>query len=402
MRENLRSVLVPLPPIHWGGLQAFAANLNAGLREAGWRWVVAVPPEAENVIARLSEAQVDVIPAPLARLRRSPWLSLKALCALRSDIGGLARHPEAAACSLVQAVGAHHPHGAMLARRLSRPLVWQIHSSILPKPARRMTAPLIAGNAQAVMTNGENVAKAFWPRQESRPDCFVFYAPVDPDRFAPNEHVKAEVRHELAMDADSVIIGTVGNRVWQKNHEFLIRSAESLRSLYPRLRFLIAGEASDSYRSDYRRLVENRADLLNQKYPGYVHFVSPGRNVQRWLQAVDIFTLTSRAEGVPVALLEAMCTAIPVVSVNVGSIAEVVADKQTGYMCEPGDLAAYSACLRTLSSDPAARVRMGREGRGRILNHFSLRNVVTAHVSAYEAALQRFQVPDEKHVLVPC
>ena len=169
---------------------------------------------------------------------------------------GIPRLPPVA---LVQAVGAHHPHGAMLARRLSKPLVWQIHSSILlPKTARRIAAPLIAGRAQAVMTNGETVAKAFWPRQESRPDCFVFYAPTDPDRFAPNERVRAEVRRELAIGEDTVIVGTVGNRVWQKNHEFLIRVAESLRSLYPRLRFLIAGEVSDSYRKDYRRLVENR------------------------------------------------------------------------------------------------------------------------------------------------
>src|ERR1700761_2114180 len=96
-----RSVVVPLPAVQWGGLQAFAANLQSGLRRANWRWTVIVPPDAPEVKRRLQEAGVEVIAAPLPRLRRSPLATCKTLAALSRDVSMLATLPEVRQATLI-------------------------------------------------------------------------------------------------------------------------------------------------------------------------------------------------------------------------------------------------------------------------------------------------------------
>jgi glycosyltransferase involved in cell wall biosynthesis len=382
-----RSVLVPLPPVQWGGLQTFAANLGSGLRKAGWRWTVIIPPEATDVHRRLQEAGVEVVSAPLLRFRRSPILTMRAIVGLAGNVRALAGLREAGEATLVQAVGAHHLHGPMLARKLQKPLVWQLHSSILPAPLRRVMAPIISGRADAVMTNGRKVAKQFWGKETSGPNHFVFYAPVDPGKYAPNREARAAARRELGCDGDTVLVGTLGNRVWQKNHSSLVDAARRLSPHFPKLRFLIMGAVHDAYRKEYEQAVAKPAEVLNQQFPGYIRFLDPGSRVDFWLQALDVFTLTSHAEGVPIALFEAMCAEKPVISSSVGSIVEIVEEGRTGFLYKAGNQAALSERLEDLVRNPPLREAMGLAGRKRILEKFSIERVIDAHVCAYERAI---------------
>ncbi len=100
-----------------------------------------------------------------------------------------------------------------------------------------------------------------------------------------------------------------------------------------------------------------------------------------------MFTLTSHAEGVPIALFEAMSAAKPVVSTAVGSIGEIVAEGLTGFLVQPGDDRRLAERLRQLVEDSQLRSSLGLAGRQRILESFSLDSVVEAHVCAYEAAI---------------
>jgi glycosyltransferase involved in cell wall biosynthesis len=388
--SDLRSVLVPLPPVHWGGLQAFAATIDGALRRSGWRWIVVIPQDALEVANRLSEFGVDVIRAPLARIRRSPALALRSLPRLWSDTRALSRSAGIENVSIVQAVGAHHPHGALLARRLNKPLVWQIHSGIVTGPARWLAAKVVLSRSNAIMTNGRGIARAFWGRENLAPNHFVFYAPVDTKRFAPNPELRRELRLQLGYSDRAIVIGTVGNRVWQKNHEFLIKAAESLAQINANFRFLILGDPASTYKAEYEGRVENPALALNKKFNGIVRFLSPGREVDRWIHVLDIFTLTSHTEGVPIALFEAMSAAKPVLSADVGSIREVVEEGRTGFLYRPGDLSEYTANLLRICSNTAMLEQMGRAGRARIMAQFSLSTVVEAHIQAYEAAIRNF------------
>jgi glycosyltransferase involved in cell wall biosynthesis len=83
--------------------------------------------------------------------------------------------------------------------------------------------------------------------------------------------------------------------------------------------------------------------------------------------ASDVFCLPSRAEGLPMALLEAMAFALPVVATPVGAIPDVVVNGETGLFVEPGSAGDLAQAILTLAADPALRERMGEAGRERVL-----------------------------------
>jgi glycosyltransferase involved in cell wall biosynthesis len=383
-----RSVLVPLPAVQWGGLQTFAANLQPGLRLANWRWTVIIPPEAPEIQRRLRDSGVEVISAPLPRLRRSPIETCRTLAGLPSNVSMLATLPEVRRATLIQAVGAHHFQGPMLASKLGKPLVWQLHSSILSAPLRKVVAPVISRQADSVMTNGCKVGRAFWGDNNRPPNQFVFYAPVDSDKYAPNPQARFAARHDLGCKGSEIIVGTIGNRVWQKNHNLLIKAAGGLTELYPKLRFVVFGAVHEAYRKKYEETVEKPAEVLNRQFPGYIRFVDPGPSVDRWVQALDIFVLTSHAEGVPLALCEAMSAAKPVISTAVGSIDEIVDEGRSGFLVQPGNVRQLIERLKFLAMTMPLQSSMGTWSRRRILDKFSIVRVVEAHVEAYEAALR--------------
>lgn len=382
-----RSVLVPLPAEQWGGLQTFAVNIAKSLQDAGWRWTVVVPQEAIDICQRLLDEGVEAICCPLPRFRRSPIESLRSAFHLFPAIHNLANLAQARNATLVQAVGAHHLHGLLLAKHIGKPLVWQLHSDILRQPLRRIMSRVITNNAHAVMTNGYSVARSFWDDIADIPNHFVFYAPVNTEKFKSNPEYRYQARRKLQIEGDTVVIGTVGNRVWQKNHRFLVEVAQELKSYYPKIIFLVLGGVHEPYQKTYEREVVQPANVLNSYMPGFFRFLDPGHDVAQWLQALDVFVLTSHAEGVPIALFEAMSMGKPVVSTNVGSISEVVEEGVTGKLCPAGNILEFCIALRAIVEDKGMRESMARAARARILQKFALSSVVQVHLDAYESAI---------------
>jgi glycosyltransferase involved in cell wall biosynthesis len=94
-------------------------------------------------------------------------------------------------------------------------------------------------------------------------------------------------------------------------------------------------------------------------------------DVPALLAGCDVFCLPSRAEGLPMVVLEAMMQARPVVATPAGGTAELVADGETGLLVPVGDAGALAAALRTLLDDPGRARRLGEAGRARVLAEFS-------------------------------
>jgi len=314
---------------------------------------------------------------------------LKAAVEMPPAMTQLANSRQAAEATLIQAVGAHHFYGLSVAKRLRKPLVWQLHSDILKPALRQIMSRVIARNSDVIMTNGRSVARSFWGDKSAVPNHFVFYAPVDIQKFRPDSDRRHEARSALGLDNDTILVGTVGNRVWQKNHQLQVEIARQLSSLYPRVRFVVFGGVHEPYRHIYEQEVMRPANALNADMPNYFRFIDPSRNVAHWIQALDVFVLTSHAEGVPIALFEAMSAGKPVVSSNVGSVSEVIDDGKTGSLCAPGDLRAFAGKLKQIIENVVLREDMAASARKRIVERFGLPTVISAHVDAHEYAIQR-------------
>jgi glycosyltransferase involved in cell wall biosynthesis len=107
------------------------------------------------------------------------------------------------------------------------------------------------------------------------------------------------------------------------------------------------------------------------------------------LASADIFVLSSRSEGFPVSILEAMAAALPVVATEVGGVAEAVLHGETGLLVPPGDPHALAEALERLLRDEGLRRRLGTAGRDRVLQAFDVPRFRHAHLELYRRELAR-------------
>jgi len=88
------------------------------------------------------------------------------------------------------------------------------------------------------------------------------------------------------------------------------------------------------------------------------------------MRGADVFALATRADNLPIAVLEAMSLALPVVTTRVGGLPELVAEGTTGFLVEPDDSNALADAIRRLAQDEELRVRLGRAGAERVEHQF--------------------------------
>jgi len=164
-----------------------------------------------------------------------------------------------------------------------------------------------------------------------------------------------------------------------KDHATLLQSLATLQSSEWELE-LIGGGPKES---DMRSLAEQLG--LGRR----VHFTGQAANVAERLAEAQAFVLTSRSEGFPRSILEAMRAGLPVVASRVGGIAEAVRHRETGFIVPPNDGARLTAALRRVIAEPDLRLRLGRAGRRRYELNFTFERMSAKTIALYEEVLRR-------------
>jgi glycosyltransferase involved in cell wall biosynthesis len=116
---------------------------------------------------------------------------------------------------------------------------------------------------------------------------------------------------------------------------------------------------------------------------GHVHLLGPVRDVPALLRQARMFVLSSVSEGVPLAVLEAMASGLPVAATRVGGVPDIVADGVTGLLTPPREPAALAAKLLRLHGDDMLTSAMGTCGRRRVEEAFDVRRMVAAYERLY-------------------
>jgi glycosyltransferase involved in cell wall biosynthesis len=102
------------------------------------------------------------------------------------------------------------------------------------------------------------------------------------------------------------------------------------------------------------------------------------------LADLDVLVQPSRADNLPLAILEAMAAGLPVVGTRVGGIPELVADGETGFVVDAESPTALAEALERVAESPGPRLELGRRGRERVNEHFSSAGVARRMVELYE------------------
>jgi glycosyltransferase involved in cell wall biosynthesis len=138
-----------------------------------------------------------------------------------------------------------------------------------------------------------------------------------------------------------------------KGHQLLLRAFSRIVARNPHSHLLLAGDGS------LRPDLEKQSQKLGIEQS--IHFLGERNDIPQLLNAADIFVLASKWEGNPLSVMEAMAAGKPVVCSAVGGVPELVEHEWSGLLIPPGDELALAQAMQRLATDPALRVRLGRE-----------------------------------------
>lgn len=182
--------------------------------------------------------------------------------------------------------------------------------------------------------------------------CVVIPNPVT--QTAPlAERERIEIRREL-MGTSSVMLASVGMLLPAKGYADLVAAFAELRRTHSDASLVIAGAGP------LEQELRARVDALGLR--GHAHLVGLRDDIPRLLAAADVYVCSSRQEGLPLSLLEAMEVGLPVVATDVGDVRSVVIDG-TGIIVPPADPGAMTDALRGLLEDPDRSRVLGEMAR---------------------------------------
>ncbi len=193
------------------------------------------------------------------------------------------------------------------------------------------------------------------------------------------ERIRAELRGELGVAEDDVLVSFVGRLVPIKRLDVLLRAVARARSAGSPLRLAVVGDG------ELRASLTALATELG--ISGSVTWLGYRRDLPDLAAAADIAALSSDNEGTPVSLIEAAAGGLPAISTDVGGVGEVVRDGISGTLVAAGDHAAFAAALGKLAADPAMRRRMGQAGRDHALSRYSAERLIGDISALYEELL---------------
>lgn len=182
---------------------------------------------------------------------------------------------------------------------------------------------------------------------------------LDLQRFTNAASLRGVLRAELNLSTDTPLVGIIGRLVPVKNHELFLEAARQVAAIIPEAHFAIVGGGE--------RLKALQALASDLALQDRVHFTGWRQDLPAVFGDLDAVVISSRNEGTPVSLIEAMAAGVPVISTAVGGVPDVLQEGRLGAMVAPGDAAmlaqAIVAALRSPDADclQAARDRALRE-----------------------------------------
>ena len=346
-------------------LRQFVLPLMRGLRERGHE-VVGVCADGPHLAAVRGEG-FRVVAVPMAR-SASPLAQLRAFRALLALLR--AERPDL--------VHAHMPISGFLARLAGVPrIAYTCHGFLFnqPGPWPRRAASLAMEWLGGRLTDVYLTVSTAEAEDARRLAISRRAVPVGngraPARFHPDPEARARLRRAMNVPERRVVVAIVSRLVRHKGHPELIAAMRQVIDTGANAELWVIGERLPSDHGEDLEPVFAASGLGPRlRRLGY------REDVAALLAAADIFALPSHFEGLPMSVIEAMLTGLPVVATDVRGPREQVVDRQTGLLVPPAETKPLALALHLLVADAPLRARMGEAGRTRALELYDEARVV--------------------------
>ena len=364
------SILHILAPCHAGGLESVVQTLAEGHHRRGHTVQVAAvvepAPGEHPFVSPLRSAGVQV---------RVLELPAKAYFTERRLVRGIFQHlkPDVV-----------HTHGYRpdvlhvgIARRCGFPVVTTLHGA--SRTAGRSSISewlqlMSMRRFDAVVAVSQRIAAQL---QKQR-------VPADRVHLIPNAWNgvgpcldRAGARRSLGIPGDATVVGWAGRLVHAKGADVFIRAMAKLNDLGTTISIL----------GDGRELEATRNLTSSLQLDGRVIFHGTVQNARDFLPAFDLLVLSSRTEGTPIVLFEAMAAGVPIVAAAVGGVPDVLRAKTDALLVAPDDPEALAAAIRSALEDRTTAMTRAREARTHLGSHFSTEPWLDRYERLYRALI---------------
>lgn len=206
----------------------------------------------------------------------------------------------------------------------------------------------------------------------------VLHNAIDTDQWRADKG-KPVLRQEFNLTPDTLLVGTVA-RIAQQDKDLITfyRVAADIVTKTPNVKFVVVGEGHGDL------LAQAKNEVLELGLQDKLFFTGHRTDLLGIYSSFDVFLMTSRSEGMPNTILEAMAMELPVVSTKVGGVSEIILDDTMGFLAPIGDVKALSKQLTLLFSKPERSAQLASAGRRRIEEQFSFTRRVNAMENYYE------------------
>lgn len=377
-----------------GGPSIQATRLTAALAEHGWhtRLIHGQLGEGEGDMSYLIPAGADTIQLTSLQRPLAPLSDLRAVRAIYAELrrlkpsivhthmakAGMLGRLAAAAYNLTRGSAprarvVHTYHGHVLDGYFS-PLKTKVFIT-LERALARLSDAIIA-ISPAIRDELQGTYRIGRPSQYRVVPLGFDLAPFA----AVDATARATARRELGIPGGVPVISTVGRLTAIKQHRLFLDVVQRTVAVHPDTIALIAGDG------ELRGELEAYAATLG--IAGHVRFLGWRRDLATIYGATDVFVLTSRNEGTPVALIEAMACGVPGVSTDVGGVKDVIDSPAVGRLAPFGDADALAGHVRDLLAGADARSAMGERARQRVIDRYGFERLVGEIAALYRDLVQ--------------
>jgi len=358
-------ILHVVAPARAGGLETVVLQLTTGLRARGHDARVATVLDAADAASHPFVEALEEAGVPVHRI----VVGTRAYRAERAAIAQLMRAND---------VDVLHTHGyrpdvvdGRVARAMHRAHVTTLHGFLGGSWRRRVYEWLqvrAAIRASAAIAVSAPIAERLRRAGGAETTHLLRNA------VAPNAHAlsRAASRAALALPEDALLVGWVGRLSHEKGPDLFV---EALAMTGDHVHGVFVGDGP--LREQMRALAAERRVMHR------LHFTGMHPQASRYLAAFDALALTSRTEGTPMVLLEAMWAGVPIVATAVGGVPDVL---RTGdaLLCPGGDVGAIAEAVSRMAAEPTLRASLSGHARSRVAREFASDGWLDAHTQLYQ------------------
>jgi glycosyltransferase involved in cell wall biosynthesis len=192
---------------------------------------------------------------------------------------------------------------------------------------------------------------------------------------------RKKIREVFGIKDSEFVIGTAGRLVKEKGIDIFLQAAVHFLKYNNNALFLIAGEGP--LFNELKSMIIRLGIRRNVRFTGYVD------QIYDFLTMLDVFVLSSRTEGLPMVLLEAMNIGCPAICTNVGGITEVINDSTDGLLIQPDNPIALAENLIKLCSDQKLRQNLAEKGKFKVADRFSAEKMAEGYLALYDHIIKQ-------------